>query len=252
MRSLLDSAAAVIVGLAFVFPVRADADAKKLVAEVVKAHGGAEALAKLKDKHGIQKGKMKLFTPIEAEGPIEITSDGKRFRREWNFSVMGQDIKNVAIFDGKGMYVYNNDQLAASFDKQEDLDALKEALHSEKLTGLALLGDKNVELSVVGEDKVGDAAVIGVRVSAKGHKDVTMYFDKKTHLIKKIVGRALDFESRMEVEQVRLIEEYKEFEGVKRPSRVTVLKDGNKQLEIEITETKFVDSLGDDVFAKPK
>ncbi len=141
---------------------------------------------------------------------------------------------------------------AMTFDKKEDIDALKEAIYAEKMAGLALLGDKDVEVSIIGEDKVGDTPVVGVRVSSKGHKDVSVYFDKKTHLVKKVIGRALDFESHMEVEQERIVDEYKEIDGMMRPVRITVLKDGKKQVELEITEMKFIDKPGDDAFAKPK
>lgn len=237
--------------LAFAVPVRAEDDAKKVVEAALKAHGGLEKLTKNKDKGVIQKGKMKLFFPIEAEGPFEMSTSGDKFRREWNFSLNGMDLKNVAVFDGKGLYVTTAGN-TMSFDKPEDIDVLKEAIHSEKMGGLALLGDKSIELALIGEDKVDDTPVIGVRASSKGHKDVNLYFDKKTHLLKKIVGRTLDFESRMEVEQVKIMEEYAEADGLKRPSRVAIYKDGKKQIELTVDEVKHVDKFDDDTFAKPK
>lgn len=231
-------------------PARADDEAKKVVEAAVKAHGGAEKLAKLKDKSVIQKGKMKILMPIEAEGNFEATASDGKFRRQFDFSFMGTDIKNTTVFDGKTLWVSTNG-MQMSFDKKEDIDALKEAIHAEKAAGLALLGDKNIEVSLIGDDKVGDTPVVGVRVSEKGHKDVSLYFDKKTHLLKKIVGRSLDFQSHMEIEQERIVDEYKDFDGLKRPSKATVLKDGKKQLEIEITEMKYIDKPDDSTFGKP-
>lgn len=229
---------------------RADDEAKKVVEAAVKAHGGADKLAKVKDKAVTQKGKMKLFMPIEAEGNFEMTASGGKFRRQFDFSFMGMDFKNTTVFDGKTLWVSTNGMLM-SFDKKDDIDALKEMLHSEKAAGLAMLGDKNLELSLIGDDKVGDTPVVGVRVSEKGHKDVSLFFDKKTHLLKKIVGRSLDFQSHMEIEQERIVEEYKDFDGLKRPSKLTVTKDGKKQLEIEITEMKYIDKPDDSTFGKP-
>jgi hypothetical protein len=254
MRALMISAAAVA-ALVVACPVRADEAAKKVIDEAIKAHGGAERLGKFKDKAAITKGKMKLFAPIEAEGPIEVSAGDKKFRRDFNFTFMGIDIQNRVVFDGKALYVSTkaNDQVTnMTFDKKEDLDALKEAMHSEEVGSLVLLGDKNVELSLIGDDKVGETPVVGVRVSVKDHKDVNMYFDKKTHLLKKVIGRALDFESRMETEQERVIDEYKEEDGLMRPARITINKDGKKFVEIEISEIKHVDKLDDDTFAKPK
>jgi hypothetical protein len=125
-------------------------------------------------------------------------------------------------------------------------------MYSEKAAGLAMLGDKDIELSIIGDDMVGDTAVVGVRVSSKGHKDVSLYFDKKTHLLKKSIGRMLDFESHAEVEQERIVDEYKEVDGMMRPARMTLNKDGKKFVEIELTEVRSVDKLDDDTFAKPK
>ncbi len=229
---------------------RADDDAKKVVDAAIKAHGGKDKLAKLKDKSMTQKGKMKIFDPIEAEGDFEMTASGGKFRRQFDFSFMGTDIKSTVVFDGKTMWAKTNDMLM-TFDKEDDIKAIKEAIYAEKAAGLAMLGDKNIEVSLIGDDKVGDTPVVGIRVSQKGHKDVSMYFDKKTHLLKKIVGRALDFQSHMEVEQERIIEEYKDYDGLKRPSKVLVNKDGKKQVEIEVTEIKIIDKPEESTFGKP-
>lgn len=229
---------------------RADDDAKKVVEAAVKAHGGAEKLAKLKDKAVQQKGRMKIFMPIEVEGDFEMTASGGKFRRQFKFTFMGTDVDSNQVFDGKNFWISTNGMLM-TFDKKEDIDALKEAMHAEKAAGLALLGDKNIELALIGDDKVDDTPVVGVRVSEKGHKDVSLFFDKKTHLLKKIVNRGLDFQSHMEVEQERVIEEYKEFEGLKRPTKVTVNKDGKKQVVVEIAEMKYIDKPDDNTFSKP-
>lgn len=229
---------------------RAEDDAKKVVEAAIKAHGGADKLAKLKDKAVQQKGKMKLFMPIEAEGDYEMTASAGKFRRQLKFSFMGTDIDSIQVFDGKTFWISTNGMLT-TFDKKEDIDALKEAIHAEKAAGLAMLGDKNIELSLIGDDKVGDTPVVGVRVSEKGHKDVSLFFDKNTHLLKKIVNRGLDFQSHMEAEQERIIEEYKEFDGLKRPTKVTVNKDGKKQVVVEISEMKYIEKPDDTTFNKP-
>jgi hypothetical protein len=229
---------------------RADDDAKKVIEAAIKAHGGKDKIAKLKDKAVQQKGKMKIFMPIEAEGDFEMTASSGKFRREFKFSFMGTDIDSIQVFDGKTFWISTNGMLT-TFDKKEDIDALKEALHAEKLAGLALLGDKSIEASLIGDDKVGDTPVVGIRVSQKGHKDVSLYFDKNTHLLKKIVNRGLDFQTHMEAEQERIIDEYKDFEGLKRPTKVTVLRDGKKQVVVEISEMKYIEKPDDSTFGKP-
>src|SRR5260370_30988043 len=136
--------------------------------------------------------------------------------------------------------------------KEEELAPIKEAIFAEEAAGLALLGSKDIELSIIGESKVDDTPVVGVRVSKKGHKDVSLYFDKTTHLLRKVESRGMDFQTQMEVAQERIMSDYKERNGVKRPTKVIVNNDGKKVADLEILETKIVDKLDDDTFDKPK
>src|SRR5262245_38713833 len=105
MRAMMWTAAALVAGLAVVVPARAEDDAKKVVELAIKAHGGMEKLTQNKDRAVVQKGKLKIFDPIEADGTFEATIAGGKFRREVQFSIMGNDIKQVTIFDGNAMYI---------------------------------------------------------------------------------------------------------------------------------------------------
>src|SRR5260221_1700226 len=67
MRTLVLSCTALTLILAGVRVRAEDAEAKKVVEAAIKAQGGAEAIAKYKDKAVTTKGKIKLFQPIEAE-----------------------------------------------------------------------------------------------------------------------------------------------------------------------------------------
>lgn len=258
MRTLMWTTAALVAGLAVVCPVRADEAAKKVVEKAIKAHGGAELLQKQKDKGVIQKGKMHLTVMgLDIDGTIEITAIGNesknyKFRQDLKFSIMGQDIDQVIAFDGKQVWVTINGMVAMTIDSTEDLAALKDAAFAEEAASLVLLQDKDTEVSIIGEDKVDDIPVVGIRVSKKGHKDVSLYFEKESGLLKKVQNRSLDFQSRQEVEQVRILSNYKEINGQMHPMKVVVHQDGNPLIEIEFTDVKLVDSIDDSTFAKPK
>jgi hypothetical protein len=252
MRTLLCSAAALLVGLALVVPARADDDAKKVIDKAVKALGGAEALNKYKDKGVILKGKLHISTQgLELDATMEMTvahNMGRKFRQDIQLSVMGQDINQSVAFNGKEMWITINGKLFQTLDKKEELTLLEEAAWAEEAAGLVLLNDKTIETSIIGESKLGDTPVIGVRVSKKGKKDVSLYFDKESGLLKKVQYRTIDFMSKNEVEQERIIDEYKEADGLKRANKITINQDGKKLLEMEMTEVKYVDNVGDDVF----
>jgi len=252
MKALFFSAPAVL-ALAFVTSARADDDVKSVLEQAVKAHGGLENLSKHKDHGVIQKGKMHLsIMGMELDGTMEISASDEKFKQDFQFSIMGQDISQTVGFDGKQLWIAVNGKVVMAVDKKEDLDVIKEAIFAERAVSLALLGDKSIELSIIGEDKVGDTPVIGVRVSKKGHKDVSIYFDKATHLLKKTQFRGVDFQSRAEVEEEHIMDDYKDIGGEMQPMRVTVNKEGKKFVEIEFTEIKYVDKFEDSVFAKPK
>jgi hypothetical protein len=256
MRTLACSAAALVLGLAVVVPARADDDAKKVIDKAVKALGGAEAIAKNKDKGAIVKGKMHISVMgLELDATMEMTvAPGKahKFRQDIQLSVMGMDVNQTVAFNGKEMWIGVNGAVMQTLDKKEDLELLEEMLWAEEAAGLALLNDKDVKTSVVGESKVGDVPVIGIKVSKKGRRDITLYIEKESGLPKKVEYRTIDFMSKMEIDQERIMDDYKEVDGLKRPNKLTITKDGKKFIEIEVTDVKYVDTVGDDVFAKPK
>jgi hypothetical protein len=234
-------------------PARADEDAKKVVEAAIMAHGGAEKLAKNKDKSVIQKGKLKIYVMgLEIEGTMEIRAGDKKFRQDIKGSVMGQDFNQGVVYDGKELWIAINGKVVMTLDKKEDLEMIQEAVHAEEAAGLVLLGSKDVELSLIGDDKVGDTPVVGIRVSKKGRKDVSLYFDKKTHLLKKIENRSVDFTSRTEVADEKIMSDYKEFEGQMQPTKVTMNRDGKKYIEFEYTSHEYVDKHDDSTWKKPE
>jgi outer membrane lipoprotein-sorting protein len=251
MRRLLLSVSAAVVALAVVAPLRADDEARKVVDKALKAHGGAETLAKFKDKAAIVKGKMKIHQPIELDATMEMSAGGKKFKQDLQFSLMGMDFMQSVVYDGKELWVSQNGKIVTTLSKEDDLKALKETIYAEELAEMALLGDKKLELSLIGEDKVSDVPVVGVRVSSKGHKDVSLYFDKTTGLLLKMESRGFEFQTQQEVGEERIFGDYKDFEGRKRPTKVTMNREGKKFIEMEITDVKIVDKLDDSTFSKP-
>src|SRR5262249_10869670 len=102
-----------------------DADARKVVDAAMKAHGGAEALAKFKDKAVIMKGKMKIAV-MDLDATMEAYIGDKKFKQVIQLNVMGMDINQVVVYDGKEMWIAINGKVAMTIDKKEDLEPLKE------------------------------------------------------------------------------------------------------------------------------
>jgi hypothetical protein len=137
-----------------------------------------------------------------------------------------------------------------------DEDAVAEAkedLHAGRVETLVpLLKDKRFELSPLGGAKVGDHETAGVRVAHKGHRDIKLYFDKKTGLLLKnervIKDQMLGGQERT---QETLHSDYRDVSSVKQPMKLVIRRDGEKHLEAEVTNFQTGEKVDDAVFAKP-
>jgi hypothetical protein len=224
-----------------------DAEAKRIIEKAVEAHGGAAKLTKLKAATWKSKGTF--------HGPM----GAQEFTGEYAVQLPGKSRFDIAAGNGFGfVFVLDGEKGWAKFgDQAQELDKgtvaeVKENLYATWLTTVAPLTDKTLSLKPLGESKVGDRPVLGVKVSQKGHRNVLLYFDKETGLLAKSSTKAKDlFQGGKEVEAVELYSDYKEFNGVKRPTKVTELKDGKTSVEETRSDYKLSERLDDKLFAKP-
>src|SRR5262249_42655075 len=135
-----------------------------------------------------------------------------------------------------------------------DKDAMAEAkenFYAERVKNLAPLTGKGFKLEPLGEAKVGKREAVGVKVSHKGHRDVNLYFDKKTGLLLKAERRAKDPMAGTEFTQADLYDDYKEVEGIQHARKLTILRDDKKFVTGVLSDYKPLEKLDNDVFAKP-
>jgi hypothetical protein len=122
------------------------------------------------------------------------------------------------------------------------LQALKDEAYVAEVEMLVpLLTNKAYTLASLAEIKVNGKAAEGVKVSAKGHKDIELYFDKATSM-------PVMNEAKYEV----TYSDFKELGGVKHPTKAVVLMDGKNFMEMEVTDVKPLDKVDDKEFAKPQ
>jgi len=110
--------------------------------------------------------------------------------------------------------------------------------------------DKEFQLELIGEIKVGDKPALGVKVVSKGHKDARLYFDKETGLLVRADYQTVNAQKK-EVTQEETFSDFKESGGFKRPMKVVALQDGKKLMEAEITDVKYPESIPASEFGKP-
>lgn len=228
----------------------ADDDTAALVDKAIKAHfpKGLDTKNKgirLKTKGTLHIGGMDL--PFNQEVAIQLPN---KLKEVMELTVNNKNVTVTSIYDGKDAWIRAGDQDVKVTD--DILNEFKDAVYGMELMQGAMLKDKSVKMSLIGEVKVKDKPAVGVKVSRDGHKDINMFFDKETGLICKIEARKLDFQSGQEVTEERIITEYQEKAGRKVPKKVEVLRDGKGYLEAEVAEYDVSEKVDDSEFTKPK
>ena len=228
MRRLLCSA--LVVGLASIGPGMAradDAGTKEVIDKAIKALGGRKTLEqnkafvmKMKGKASAQGMNFDFTMALTVQEP-----DKSKFSMD--LEIMGQPFNVTQIVNGdKGwMKVPGNDSFQDM--SKEQMDEHKEQSFARNIENLIDLNDKKYTLTPLGESKVGDNDVIGVRVSSKGHRDVNLYFDKKNYLLLKSETNAKDpMAGDKEFAQETIYSDYKEAGGIKYAAKMAIKRDG--------------------------
>lgn len=256
MRCQLLLTTALSLGLTATPALRADAEsergpARAIIDKAVKAHGGADNLAKFKA------GVVKMKGKVEVGGmAIDFTSTASvqapdKMKVETDIDVMGNKFTFLQVLNGDKGWIKFADKVM-DMDKDQVAEAV-EQLHAMRVGSLAALSDKAFKLSLMGESKVDGKDAVGVQVSHKDHRDVNLFFDKKTGLLVKSETRSKDAfgGNDQEFTAETFYAEYKDFNGLKRPTKHTLKRDGKDFGHLEITEFETKDKLDDSVFAKP-
>jgi hypothetical protein len=240
-----------IFGWVVISPVHADdaTAAQAIIDKAIKAQGGD----KLGKSRGITiKSKGKFFglgQPVDFTGETS-TQLPSQLRVEFAMEFNGMTFKFMQVVNGDKGWVRLNDET-----KDMDKDALaeaKEQLYASWVTSLLPLREKGFTLSPLGDSKIGDQDAVGVRVSHKDRRDVSLYFDKKSGLLLKSETRGKDVQGGgNEFSSESFFKDYKDFDGVKRATKLIIKRDGKDFVESEVTDYKTEKKLDDSVFAKP-
>jgi hypothetical protein len=230
----------------------ADDDPKAIITAAIKAHGGEEALAKYKAGQSKTKGKINL--PMIGETPF--TEDTAymipdKFKSVLELDIMGTKVMVKTVADGDKITINANGMDVPVTDNiKKALGDARYAMRAARLNNL--LKDKDIELAPLGEVKVEGKPAVGVRVSSKGHKDISLFFNKETHLLAKMESRTIDSTTGKEITEERIILDYakKDKDGFTLPKAILVKHDGEKFMEAEITEAKLLEKLDDPDFQK--
>jgi hypothetical protein len=226
--------------------VRADdrETALAVIEQAIKAHGGADALARSSNSTRSGKG--------------TITVEGKELTVLTEVILSLPDKERVAVVVEKQLpitIVLNNDKgwkltggAAADLPK-DSLEDLRGEAYVWWLTTLVPLKKAPFELSPLPEIKVNGKPAVGVKAANKGQPDARLYFDKASGLLVKIERRAK--EAGLEVFKEYFYSDHKELDGVKVPLREIHHVNGRKAFDITLTAFKVLAKPDESAFGKP-
>jgi hypothetical protein len=228
--------------------VAADETPRAIIERAIKAHGGQERLEKLKADRVALKGTLFL---LDKKGEFTATTTVNmpaQFRNVMDLTLDGKKIAIVQIFNGDKAIVTIDG--AAQKVTASALTEMRETLQLERAVRLTpLLKDKSFTLTALGESKVNDKPAIGVKVSAKNHREIKMFFDRDSGLLIK-TEHTLE-ESGKEVTQEEHYSDFKDSEGYTRPRKLVVFRAGKKLMEAELVDATYLDKVDETLFTKP-
>jgi hypothetical protein len=229
---------------------RAEGDAKAIIAKAIQARGGADAIEKNKGITYKFKGKFH-GQGLEADmtGTFRVMQPDRQ-RTEASLDASGQAISYLLIYDGKkGWISINGNPEEMSNDQMTEA---KEQVHLENVTDLRGLSGEGVTLTSLGESKVDGKTALGVKVAAKGFRDVSLFFDKDTGLLLKSETKGKDAASGDEYKGVISYSDHKKVGDLTLPHKRAERRNDQAFMEMEFSAITPAEKLEDKDFAKPQ
>ena len=248
LRIVAITGCVLVLGVLF---VRAqEPDLKAVLRKSIEAHGGEKNINKYKAAVNKYKGTIEIQNnKFDVTGETSLQRPDK-VKNSMTLDINGKSIEVITVFNGKKLWV-STMGMTKEIDDEKILKAAREEIQAEGASRISDYLKEPYELNSLGDVKVKGKTALGIRISKKGQKDISMFFDKETHLVLKTEMRTLDGMSGQEVTQEKFIIGYQDRNGMKVPKRVEVQKDGKVFMDVEILETRALEKLDDAVFAKP-
>ena len=112
------------------------------------------------------------------------------------------------------------------------------------------LKGKDFTIESAKEDKVDNKPAVVLKIDGPDKKSFQLWFDKETGLPVKLVAKVSGFQGE-EFTQETTYSKYKDFDGVKRATKIDTKHNGEKFINIEITDVKPLDKVDPKTFAEP-
>ena len=244
MRTILNVAVVLmLVGAGAGRGLADEQQARSIVEKAIKAAGGAEKLSQYKAATWTEKG---MYYGM-GEGVAYTGEYAMQYPDKFRMEIVGVF---TTVLDGDKGWLRMNGQTQEL--SAEDLAEMKEQTFAGWVTTLLPLTDRQFKLETAGETTINGRPAAGVKVSSKGHRDVTLYFDAENNLLVRSETKVKSDEmGGKEVVEEVTYSDYRDVDGMKHAFKMQIRRDGEKYVETEVAELRNARSLPADAFAKP-
>lgn len=220
-------------------------EARVILDRAIKAHGGADALARALLCKRTDSGTQTVVTR-EVPFVSQVTRslpDRVRLQIE-----LDKKITTTLVLDGVKGWQTEGDGPASNLGLAR-IKEMREEAYVWWLTTLTPLTKPGFTLSALPRSTVDGEAMVGIKVVRKGYADTKLYFRERSGLLAKIERRTS--EGGTIVDKEYLYSSYKEYSGLTVPTREIVKVNGRKYTEFTSTNYSFPAKLDAGTFTKP-
>jgi hypothetical protein len=247
MTRLLGAALAIALVSNLAGAARADQkEADAALDKAIKALGGAEKL----DKAEAMSWKSKATISFgDNKNEFEIKAIVKGLDH-YKADISSDRFNGVVVLNGdKGWRKFgeNGGELEGDALANEKRNIYLQVAAARPL----ILRGKGFKYESGGEEKVGGKPAVALKCTGPDGKTFTLLLDKESGLPVASKAKVAGFQGD-EFDQETTYADYKDFDGIKKATKIEVKRNGETFMTQTVTDFKVLDKVSDDTFAEPK
>jgi hypothetical protein len=227
------------------------ASAAAVIDKAAAALGGKDKLAAVKVATWTSKGTLTLGG-TDASFTATLAFQGHDRRRvEFEADFAGNPVKGVVIVNGDKGWRQMSGAAADDLAGNELVNERRNGWREWVPVNVLLLKSAPFKIEPAGDADVNGKPAVGVKVSGPEGAPFTLYFDKASGLPVRLVATVTTFTGDEANEEVTF-SDYKDFDGIKKATKVETKHDGKRLLLAEVTSFKVLAAPEAKTFDRPE
>lgn len=223
-------------------------DARAIIDKAINALGGEARLARYKARQNKTRGLLHSLGGVPFTQEVFYQSPNQ-IKEVLRAGAEGKEVTITTALNGDKGWM-QADGPAQPLNERV-LAELKETAHLRLVCRCTVLKDRAYQLSLLGDFPIDNRPTVGIRVSTRGYRELQLYFDKELGLLVKTERLGLNPQTGKPFREEAYYKDWKAIEGIVTPTRVVVYHDGQRFMEAEAYDIRYLEKLDDRMFAKP-